>query len=451
MNRVGRTSGTLAAAGLVVLALLVAPAISVTAVAAPVTPAGTASQQWAYGAEKWVNVSVDLPNATYTETAFFGWQVIFTATNTSNTSQMWEVNRTVAADFFAQYCQPNCSAPTSFGNLSVVGKEQDAGFANLTDAASVYSNGSAIAAVGLSNAAFENAASLNESMRFGISSGPVTGNTSGAFEVSGAAHGAVAFTPALGLVPLNLSAVTDGWNSTSAFAASGAWNLAFTASRTPFNGTPSTYSASSNGSIATSGTVSVRGGEFGHEMLHDGDDAPAIGLTWSGPFDVVDGVILIPHDFDLFGDGSHSWGNDQLGGENFATSQLDVQLDGAHHLELVAAATDYSSQDDSFAPGAAPTPMANPVGPTSSPTVVQAQPEPVPQAQHSAACLAGGCPSGASPGASPMSGSLIALVVVGLAVVSLVGLAFALRGRRGGRGPSPPAGAYGAPGAPPSS
>src|SRR5579862_1585345 len=155
MNRVGRTGGTLAAAGLVVLALLVVPAMAVPAAGSAVPLASTNSQQWAYGAEKWVNVTIDFPNATYTQHAFFGWQVVFTATNTSNTTQAWEVQRTVGADFFAQYCHPNCSAPTAYGNLSVIGLERDAGFANLTDTATVYVNGSAVAAVGLVNASFE--------------------------------------------------------------------------------------------------------------------------------------------------------------------------------------------------------------------------------------------------------------------------------------------------------
>lgn len=443
MNRVGRTSGILAAAGLVVLALFVVPAMAVPVVGSAAPMGSTSPQQWAYGAQKWVNVTIDFPNATYTQHAFFGWQVIFTATNTSNTTQSWEVERTVGADFFAQYCQPNCSAPTAYGNLTVLGLEHDAGFANLTDTATVYVNGSAVPAVGLVNASFENAASLNETMRYGLTSGPITGNASGAFDITGAAHGAVGFTPALGLVPENLSG-PEFWNSSSAFSASGGWSVTFAATHTPFHGTPTSSSASANGSVAASGTVAISGGDFGTITLANGQNVPVVGLTWSGPFDVVDGVILIPHDFDLFGGGLHSWGDDELGSEDFATSSIDVHFDAAHHLQVVAAATAYTSQDSTLDVSSGPTTMETPATSSSSPAVVQAQPESVAQAQSSAACLSGAC-TATSSASKPLTSGVVALVVVAVAAVALVGLILAVRGRRGGGGPSPPTGAYGSP------
>ncbi|MCI4336616.1 MAG: hypothetical protein L3K17_05405 [Thermoplasmata archaeon] len=435
--------GTFAAAGLVVLALLVVPAF-----AAPMSaPSGALvvgpSEQWAYGAEKWVNVTVNLPNGTYTEKAFFGWQVIFTATNTSNSTQAWEVQRTVGGSFYAQYCHPNCSAPTAFGNLSIVGLERDAGFANLTTTATVYVNGTAVAAVGLLNASFENSAYLNESMRYGLSGGSFSGNASAGFDLSGSAHGAVSFSPALGLVPMNVSA-PEAWNSSSAFSSAGAWAVAFSASRTSFGGVPTSDASTASGNVDLTGTVALWGSDLGKITLANGVTVPVIALAWTGPFDVVDGVILIPHDFDLFGGDNHSWGGDELGTEDIATSNLDIRMDAAHHLEVVAAATSYAAADNSLVGPSPPSSNgATPLATTSSPTVVQAQPETVPQAQHGASCLAGACAATVGTVGAMTAGLALGAVVLAVAAVALVGLALARRGRRAGAAQcvAPPAGA----------
>ena len=439
MSRMGRMGGTLGVAGLALMALLVAPALAAPAQVSPAPLAAGNSQQWAYGAEKWVNTTILLPNATVTERAFFGWDVVFTATNTSPSTQAWEAQRTMAGYFYLNY-----SATNSAGSLGVRGWEVDAGFANLTSTGSVTENGSSVAAVGLQNASFENAANLTESMAFNVSHGPMSGHMALGLDVAGAAHGSVQFTPALGLVPLNVSA-GDRWNSSAAFAAAGGWSSRYTVLHTPFNGSSSSISFNVSAGVSSSGTVQIYGADLGNLTLANGVTVPEIALVWSGPFDDVDGVILIPHDFDMFGDGSHAWDHEGLGTESVGTSDLDVHLGLDHHMTVVAAASSYGPAATSYPVATSgPTPMAS----SSTPTVVQAQPEAVPQAQQNSACLTGACAS-AVPNHS-MVGLYVVLGVLGAIVIGLVGLAVLLRLRRGGRGPSgaapigvPPAGAFG--------
>ncbi|HZY91912.1 MAG TPA: hypothetical protein VFG07_03940 [Thermoplasmata archaeon] len=433
--------GTLVTVGVALMALLIVPALAAPVQASSVSLATGTSQQWAYGGAKWVNTSLILPNATVTEQSFFGWDVVFTATNTSLTTQAWEAARTMAGYFYV-----NFTGPSSHGNLSITGWEKDTGFANLTSAASVDQNGSAVPAVGLQNASFENAANLKESLAVTLASGPITGTASDSLTVNGAAHGTVQFTPALGLVPLNL---TNGsrWNSSATYSAAGGWGASYTVSHTPFNGTPSSATFNTSGGLTATGSVQLYGADLGTVTLRNGLTVPVVAVVWNGPFDDVDGVILIPHDFDMFGNGGHAWDHEGLGVESVATDDLDVHLSADHrHMNVVAAASSFGSGATTLpvsaavSSGAGPTALAS----STSPTVVQAQPEDVAQAQQNAACLTGGC-AGSGPARS-LFGLVVGLAVLGAAIACLVGLVLYLRQRRGGRGPTtptPPPGATG--------
>src|SRR5262249_6316903 len=141
------------------------------ATAAQAPAASLSTEQWAYGAEAWSNASVNLPNATLSVHGFLGWHVVLTATNVSSTMRAWEAQRTMAGSFFADYCQPNCTAPAAHGNLSVLGWEQDTGFANITSNAVVYEHGTPVAAFGIANASFRNAGDLTEALSDVLASG----------------------------------------------------------------------------------------------------------------------------------------------------------------------------------------------------------------------------------------------------------------------------------------
>ncbi|MCI4350829.1 MAG: hypothetical protein L3K15_04885 [Thermoplasmata archaeon] len=412
---------SLTAAVAALMMVFIIPALALPAAAAPVTTAGSpvASTQWAYGAEKWVNVTITLPNATYSAQAFFGWHVIFTATNTSATTVELEAQRAMLATYQATICSPNCVHPTLQGNLSVRGWEKNAAFVNLTSTAVVYENGTPAAALGIINASAQTIGNLTESMAVTATTHNLTRSASAALAVAGHAQASIAFVPPLGLVPWNLSKNLT-WNSTSAFTAQGSWALDFSWARVSFLGVHTNGFGNPSGAVNASGTVAVLGKDLGSITLDNGKTVPVIALLIEGPFDAVDGVILIPHDFDLFGGGAHVYGHAALGSEMIATSNLDVSVDALHHRAVFAAAATTDGPHDASLMGATSGsaglgPAAAPTGPT--PSQFQAQPENVPTAQHASSCLVGGC-GGSTAGASSV---LAFALVIGLVIAAVVG------------------------------
>ena len=399
------------------LVTLAIPLFGAAAQAAPAPSAGSGVQQWAYGADKWVNASITTTNATATIHAFLGWHVIFTATNTSTSTFELEAQRTIGASYFADLCVPNCSAPKMHMNLTVTGWETDAGFANFTTNGTVYENGTAVQALAFENASSQSAGNLSEAMSFSGMMHNMTLSASQAFTLAGHSNAAIRFTPALGLVPWNVQA-NDTWNASSAFSAQGAWGASWSAQRTGFTGVTVRSSGHAGAQVNASGNVSVYGEDLGLITLDNGQTVPEIVLAVYGPFDDADGVILIPHDFDLFGSAHHEWDGSALAGQGVATAKLDLAIDRFHHrAQFTAAASTYVSGSTSLALTAAPSGGATPAA-TAAPTEVQAQPETVPQAKSGSACLVNACPT-ASTGRT--FGSLIPLVAIALVALAVVG------------------------------
>lgn len=464
MNGTGRTTALWATVGAALLVLLVVPALAAPASASLTPAAGSDTQQWAYGAQKWVNVSENFGNATYTAHAFFGWQVVVTATNTSSTTVALEAQRTLLGSYYAQLCAPACAGTnSSHGNLSVVGWEKDAGFANLTTSASVFVNGSAVAAIGLTNASAQASGNITELLSLTLATPAFSGSSSSALYVSGAAHSSVGFTPSLGLVPQSVSAGMM-WNSSAPFSAAGGWSINALWTKTTFAGATTSGTFAPTGSVSGSGTLDLQGADLGTVTLKNGATVPVIALQWSGPFDDEDGVILIPHDFDLFGDGSHEWASASLTNQAAATSNVDVAVDASHHLRVVAAATSFNEADTSLSTEAVPARGPAPASASTGATTLQAQPEPVTTAQSTSSCYVSHCPAAGS--ASGMGGLGLALVV-GLIATVVIGSVSVIeyrvwarkRAQSGMPGPSspvraasPPPGAYlgNAPPTPPS-
>jgi hypothetical protein len=459
MKRLGRTIGTLSAVAAALLVTLVIPVIAAPAQGAPLTTtgSGSATQQWAYGEEKWVNVSITTTNATYTAAAFFGWHVIFTATNTSSTTIELEAQRALLATFTATFCSPNCTKPSVKGTLDIKAWEKDAGFVNLTTTAVVYENGTPAPAIGLLNASAQSKANMTEALKITSNSVLGTHNASGTFDAQTQSNAVIGFTPALGLVPWNLSTGLS-WNSTSAFVASGAWSLGYSWTRTTFAGVTTSGSGNPHSSVNATGTVALYGHDLGTITLNNGQTVPEITIVVVGPFDDFDGVILVPHGGDMFGASVLGTVHATYGGEWIATSKLDMFVDALHHsVRFEAAATTNGPLDTSLATMGSASgsmgPLATPVGPSAS--EFQAQPESVPAAQHASSCYFGGCPAGSASGG--FSYGLI--LVVGLVVAAVIG-SIAVIARRTWRGPpipkprdsadgaTPPAGAYGPPTAP---
>lgn len=442
MSGFGRTMGLLIAIGTLLGMAIVLPAVAPVAQASPAPFSGGTTQQWAYGAEKWANASVTMPNGSYNLHAFFGWQVVLSATNTTSTTVAVEAQRTVAASLFASYCAPNCASPTITGNLSFRAYEQDTGFANFTTAATVYENGTAMPALGILNASAESRGAVNESFAVTFPHNGSTYSATASVSATGGAHASVAFTPALGLVPWNV-APNVTWNSSAAYAASGQWAFHWAASRTTLLGSTATAGGSPSGSVNTTGSVDLAGTDLGTVTLNNGATVPVIVLALSGPFDDAEGIILVPHDFDLFGGGVHPWDGHALGAATFATSRVDLFVDAGHrHVQVVAGASAYARADSSLGPIGGVSPAVQPLA-APAPNSVQAQPESVPQAQQSSNCLVNVCGTGAASHApASLAGSVL---VIGLLIGLIVGTVGAIEWRQWSRRPSahPPTPGYG--------
>jgi hypothetical protein len=422
MQRTERTTNILATLGVVAVLAMVLPGLAATAQGSAVPPPGvtsatlatsaSATQQWAYGGAKWVNVSVQLGNASYSSHAFFGWQVVFTATNTSNGTVALEAQRTMAASLFANYCAPNCSSPSTSGNLSIRGQETDTGFANLTTLAQVDENGTATPAVGIDNASSSGAAKLNESYTLTVGGRSANGHLT----VSGNSHGAVAFTPSLGLVPWN-AAPNVTWNSSAAYVASGSWALAYQYGGTGLLGGTVSGSGNPSGNVTGSGTVDLIGADLGTVTLANGHTVPVIAIGITGPFDDVDGFLLVPHGFEIFGAGHHDWDAHAFGAEAVSTSRLDIVLDATgHRFQVVSSATSFAGSDTSLGQGTTVAAIAPSATAPNSTALVQGQPETVAQAQHASVCLTTDCSATTS-----AAGSILPFLLVGLVAVALVG------------------------------
>ncbi|MFZ1024256.1 MAG: hypothetical protein WAN87_08980, partial [Thermoplasmata archaeon] len=289
----------------VFVALMVIPMLGSSASAAPapqVAANPAATQQWAYGGEAWQNGTVILSNSEYTYTAFFGWTVILSATPTSTNILALEAQRTMATTLTVNYCTPQCSSPTLQATFDLKAQETDFGFANVTNQSTVYESGVAVPAVGLINDSASSQSQLSENLQ--VTTGGHTATR--ALTATGNSNSSIAFSPALGLIPLNLSAA-NSWNSSAQFTAQGAWLINYDWSATTLSGVSTTGMGSVNGTVQRSGEVNLTGYVLGTVHLRNQTTVPAILLVVQGPFDDYDGFILVPHAYNMFGGAAHGY------------------------------------------------------------------------------------------------------------------------------------------------
>ncbi|MCI4363487.1 MAG: hypothetical protein L3K13_04195 [Thermoplasmata archaeon] len=439
-SKLARTRVWVLPAALLV-ALLAAPGFSGVAIAAPAHPAsGGNTTQWAYGAQENLSFTVTGNRSTYTVTASFGYDVVFTRTNTSNSTYELESQRTMGFNFTASFCEPSCTAiPSIAATVSAKAYEQETGFANLTKHGTVYENGSAVHALALEDASSQVRAALTESTMLTVTTVNRTLTSSVHFGANLSDVAQVVFTPALGLLPYS-PPPTPGtaWNATSAYSATGAASGAWSFSKTGSLGSPTSASGSISGSDNSSGTISVSGNDLGRITLHDGRTLPVIMLTVRGPFSVREGTIWIPSSGDLWSDTQGRLQGFALASIGASTDRLDLDVDAHGDLHLGASATGFRPTPNDAQVGA-PTgvAVASQVGPGPTPAgqEVQAQPESVPQAQSASNCLVNGCsPGGAAPGMTHLGLLVAVAAVVGVAAL----LAALVVSRR--RAPKPPMG-----------
>lgn len=413
MAKLGGTKGWLVLSSVAVLmTLAVVPALAGAASASP-APVGTAnspSNQWAYGGMGWSNNTLVIGNERLTWNASFGWTVIFTSTNTSATTVQIEEQRTLGIDLTATF-----SSPAVHAQYSLSGHEVDVSFANLTDAATVYVGGSPVAALGINNDSTSIAGAIAESI-----SVTKNGTTQSAnLDITGSAHTSAQFTPALGLIPLNLSGVTM-WNSTSTINPEGSWNITWTWANNGFDGRTGSGTQYANGTVSAPGPVQLTGFDvtktYGVPVFEDHLPRHAIVLIVQGPLGNYDAFVLVPRDFDLFGTENHPYAASSLGSASISAETLFVS-DGARGPAVTAGATTFGADTTTIgAVGSGSTGTA-PAAASSPGTTVTGGPMSVAQAQAENNQLTGG-PAAAT---SSILGAGALVVVAAIAVVALVG------------------------------
>jgi hypothetical protein len=412
--KIGGTKGLLAVAGVaVLLTLAVLPTFAGAASASPVTASASdpASNQWAYGGMGYSNGTLTIGNDTLTWNSSFGWTVIFTATNTSATTVELEEQRTVGIDVSATFTSPLESAKYMFH-----AQESDVAFANLTNASTVYVNGSPVPALGLDNDSSAVAGAISESIS--VTRGGLTRDAS--LDVTGSAHAAVQFNPSLGLVPLNLSGVRE-WNSTSSITATGGWNVTYTWANNGFGGVTGSGTGYSNGTLNRSGNVSLTGYLATiNPMPHFIDHKSRVGvvLIVQGPLGNYDAFVLVPRGFDLFGGGAHAYDADSLGSASISGETLYLS-EGPRGWEPTAASTSFGASASAVGGLSTNSPVeAVPASSPSPSATVVGNPMSVSQAQAENNCLTNGCSATVPSG---VLGDAALVAVVALAVVAVVG------------------------------
>lgn len=387
---------------LVVLGLLVAFAGSASA--APLAPDGAATVAWAYGGQNTTNGSATFGNVSVSWSLSLGDVLIFNATPTGPTTTELSAQRTVGIAIHVTASAPGASLAFDYRATEV-----DRAYANLTNASTVYVGGHAVPALGLDNSSFHGTASLAESLVASAAGQQV----SGYLNVSADARSSVQFAPALGLIPLNLSG-NPMWNSTATASPNASWSIGFDYALHGLNNSSGAGSASTNGSWNATGPVFLTGAVLPvYHWPAFRDHAPrlAIVLVVSGPMDLYDGFVVIPHAFDLFGGAPHHFDADSMSTVAFSHERLFLSP-GHVRASALTAATD---QVGAAAVVGASGPMA--AAPNGYATGVAMQPESVAQAQAQSHCVASGCPAGATPFLHGLGG----LVLVGGLIAAVAG------------------------------
>ncbi len=410
MAKIGRTKTWVATAGVVLLFSLVAvPALSgaASAAAAPGVALPPPATQWAYGGEGWSNHTFTAGNATLTWDAMFGWSVIFTSTPGAANVTLLEEQRTLGISIQASYTTPVRSLTYTYH-----GQEVDTAFANLTNASVVYVSGQAVPALGILNASASVTGAIDQS----VSLTAYGATRSASLDVNGFANASVRFAPSLGLIPLNLTGVS-AWNSSAVASPSANWDLSWTWSQHGFNGTTGSGAGSKTGSVSATGPVNLTGAKVAldHSFL-DHKPRVAVVLAVTGPFDLHDGFVLVPHDFDMFGDASHAYDSLEFGSAAVSSETLYLS-GGAGAPALTAADTTFGADDSTVSAMAAPTSGLAPTASTGPSATIQGQPMSVAEAQSVAKSVTQGFGSLAR---APL-GAALAVGLIALAVVLMVG------------------------------
>ncbi|MGI0150591.1 MAG: hypothetical protein ACREC5_01475 [Thermoplasmata archaeon] len=445
----------IAAVFLVVATLALSALAGTAAAGAPAASGGTAEQTWAYGAQQNYSVNVGTNSTGYFVAGYFAYQVVLTQKNTSNSTFELELHRSVGFAYTGQYCLPACRTNARVA-ISIEDRagEEDVGFANFTRNGTAFENGSAVPALALVNASAQTETNLTEVADWALHAAHrnLTGNLS--VEVAIGSQSSVQFTPALGLIPQNL---TPGarWNTTSAFDAQGSVNGSVTQSRENSQGLDLTGRTTWSPAMSRSGTVQVHGRDLGMINLHGGATVPVLGLAVGGPFSAWEGILFVPSIADLFGPGASAYSGVSAGTVGAATSTVDWAPGDSGPAGPLASSTalDPAPDGTSLVGGDPATIAGSTSGATglaapssAGGTTIQAEPKSVGRASKGSGCISqDNCASVPSPGlAAPApgfrapAGHFFGILLTAVVVVGLAGLLAGLEVRRRRSVPAPP-------------
>jgi len=428
-----------AAAGTLCLtALLVLVLFSGLAGAAPMLASATPQNVWAYGAVETLSFQGTSHGWQYSGTGTYGYSVILNQTNTSATTFELSANRTMGTFLQVHYCYPSCRSPVYFGNESYHAYETVAATAHLSTVGNVNENGTRVSAVALNSSDSHLLANVTETSSSYLPIDHSVGPRSHYLSANVVATSSVAFSPGLGLLPIDLGSA-QSWNSSSEYLSHAAANYEYYGASSGPHGSGQLGPVTGNFSLPASGTVSLSGSYSpSNTVLLAGASYPEVSLRLVGPFAVREGFILLPSATDLFDGGAQPWVAQQNGSTTATMSFLDARAVGGGHLGIAASEWVYDSgtANPSSTVSAAPSgsglaPSMSGVTDPAPATTVQGQPEAVDSAQSQQSCLltGSGCPAGSSTSGGGLRG-LVGLAAVGALVVVVVALVILVAERR---------------------
>ncbi len=399
------------------------------------TAATSSATPWAWGGVRVIGLSGTLDGFPYHGSALFGASVIVHQTNLSGHLYALTVTRTAGAFLNLTFCSPTCKSPTVTATLQHHAWEIASVTANVTTAGNVTVAGAGVPAVALLSSNGSVSAFVRETNTL-----TVRGTLDVQRNLSGDVYGnwSLGLTPALGLVPLNLTS-GEAWNSSSAYDLAGLVNWTYGSVETgPLASPTGNVSSSGSQQLNATGTVAIAGLDAGATMRLGGVTYPQINVTITGPFSLREGFLLLPVAADLFASSGQPWETDD--GANATASATTVEVlnpvDGPHHLGFVSSGLVWRTFGKNPAGdlGEGVLPLATPAAGAGNATAVQSAPESVTEATAQGGCLARGvgCPSLAGP-ASPL---VREIVIVSLAAGTLIILIALVTERR--RIPPPP-------------
>lgn len=417
-----RAGATAVALGVIMLTLVSVPISS----ASPVPGTGVVGSSgtvWAYGGTHNGSVDWQGQHGQFIGTASYGFSTILTQTNTSNSTYSLTENHTVGVSLQLTYCQPNCTSARFTAQFDARAWEQWTNVALLTTAGSVtLANGTSVPALALLQSSTQAAANLSESLTVGANG---TTRLVDELFVAVAANASIGFSPALGLIPLNMSSV-QSWSASSEFTSMGSWQASYLLVR-PFvhsNGT-SAGNLSGEGNVTlfgsqASGRMHVGGQTWNQVVARLGDLTLRHGSRDLGlGLDLEDGFAFIPRAANIWSN-TGTWGSGLAVTPSADTSEMDVSASAGGHLGFDSAQWRYATNVDQYD-----------VASNASPSIVQGGPMSPTAAQESAACLTGAGCTGVSAGPTgPALGAFGPWLIAGLAAAVIAGVLTLVLARR---------------------